>query len=88
MHKLVIFDLDGVLIESRELHYHSLNDALSRVGSEYIISREEHLSIYLIKQKSLAAFYKQVILCNFNPSPKKYLTNTHEYHHHKTRHQL
>jgi HAD superfamily hydrolase (TIGR01509 family) len=46
MHKLIIFDLDGVLIESRELHYHSLNDALSRVGSEYIISREEHLSIY------------------------------------------
>jgi HAD superfamily hydrolase (TIGR01509 family) len=46
MHKLIIFDLDGVLIESRELHYHSLNDALSRVGGDYIISREEHLSIY------------------------------------------
>jgi len=46
MNKLVIFDLDGVLIESRELHYHSLNDALSKVGKDFIISREEHLSSY------------------------------------------
>jgi HAD superfamily hydrolase (TIGR01509 family) len=46
MHKLVIFDLDGVLIESRELHYESLNKALERVGKEFVISREEHLSIY------------------------------------------
>ena len=43
---LVIFDLDGVLIESREVHYDSLNIALSRVGKEYIISQEEHLSKY------------------------------------------
>lgn len=46
MHKLVIFDLDGVLIESRELHYESLNKALARVGAEFVISREEHLSVY------------------------------------------
>jgi HAD superfamily hydrolase (TIGR01509 family) len=46
MHKLVIFDLDGVLIESRELHYESLNNALSKVGSQFVISREEHLSVY------------------------------------------
>ena len=44
--KLVIFDLDGVLIESRELHYEALNDALRKVGSEYVITREEHLSLY------------------------------------------
>ena len=43
---LVIFDLDGVLIESRELHYQSLNDALSSVDAKYVISREEHLSMY------------------------------------------
>ena len=44
--KLVIFDLDGVLIDSRELHYEALNNALMRVGSEYTISREEYLSAY------------------------------------------
>jgi HAD superfamily hydrolase (TIGR01509 family) len=44
--KLVIFDLDGVLIDSRELHYDALNAALSKVGLEYVISREEHLSTY------------------------------------------
>ena len=44
--KLVIFDLDGVLIESRELHYDALNEALRRVGNEYVITREEHLSVY------------------------------------------
>jgi len=29
--KLVIFDLDGVLIESRELHYEALNDAQTKM---------------------------------------------------------
>ena len=46
MNKLVIFDLDGVLIDSRELHYDALNDALRKVGAEYVITREEHLSKY------------------------------------------
>ena len=44
--KLVIFDLDGVLIESRELHYEALNDALRKVGNNFVITREEHLSLY------------------------------------------
>lgn len=46
LNKLVIFDLDGVLIDSRELHYDALNAALQKVGQEYVISREEHLSTY------------------------------------------
>ncbi len=46
MNKLVIFDLDGVLIDSRELHYDALNDALRKIGAEYVITREEHLSKY------------------------------------------
>jgi len=41
--KLVIFDLDGVLVEAKELHYRALNIAL---GKEYEISWEEHLSTY------------------------------------------
>lgn len=44
--KLFIFDLDGVLIDSRNLHYDALNTALSKVDQRYVISREEHLSIY------------------------------------------
>ena len=44
--KLVIFDLDGVIIDSRELHYQALNDALSQVSKDYAISREEHLSTF------------------------------------------
>jgi HAD superfamily hydrolase (TIGR01509 family) len=44
--KLVIFDLDGVLIDSRELHYQALNDALKAVDPKYIINRDEHLSTY------------------------------------------
>jgi HAD superfamily hydrolase (TIGR01509 family) len=44
--KLIIFDLDGVLIESRELHYHALNDALRKVDVRYVIDREEHLSVF------------------------------------------
>ena len=46
MNKLIIFDLDGVLIESRELHYEALNTALSRVSPQFVITREEHLSTY------------------------------------------
>ena len=35
--------MDGVLIDSKDYHYDALNQAL---GSEYAISREEHVSIY------------------------------------------
>jgi HAD superfamily hydrolase (TIGR01509 family) len=44
--RLVIFDLDGVLIDSRDLHFHALNAALANVGEQFPISREEHLSLY------------------------------------------
>lgn len=46
MIKLIIFDLDGVLVESRELHYIALNKALAEFGEQYVISREEHLCKY------------------------------------------
>ena len=46
MNKLVIFDLDGVLIDSRDMHYEALNRALSNVDEKYVIDREEHLSVY------------------------------------------
>jgi len=46
MNKLIIFDLDGVLIESRELHFRALNSALARISPQFVIPREEHLSTY------------------------------------------
>ncbi len=46
MNKLVIFDLDGVLIDSRDMHYEALNRALAKVGEKYVITKEEHLSVY------------------------------------------
>ena len=46
MIKLIIFDLDGVLVESRELHFIALNRALSDIGEQYVISKEEHLCKY------------------------------------------
>lgn len=44
MIKAIIFDLDGVLVDARELHYQALNQALERFG--HIITRDEHLSTY------------------------------------------
>ena len=41
--KLVIFDLDGVLVEAKNIHYDALNEAL---GKKYAISWNEHLSTY------------------------------------------
>ena len=46
MIKLIIFDLDGVLVEAKEIHYNTLNQALREVGEQYIITEAEHLSIY------------------------------------------
>ena len=46
MIKLVIFDLDGVLVDARELHYEALNLALSSIDKKYVISRDEHLSTF------------------------------------------
>ena len=46
MIKLVIFDLDGVLVDARELHYNALNKALSSIDEKYVIQRDEHLSTY------------------------------------------
>jgi len=45
--RLVVFNLDGVLVESHDLHYEALNRALlEEAGAEYVISRDEHLHVY------------------------------------------
>ncbi len=46
MIKLIIFDLDGVLVDARELHYDALNMALASIDRKYVIGRDEHLLFY------------------------------------------
>jgi len=48
MIKLIIFDLDGVLVEAKEIHYQTLNEAILEVTNNPLmtISWEEHLSVY------------------------------------------
>ena len=43
MIKAILFDLDGVIVEAKIIHYKSLNDALP---DEYKISWRDHLSVY------------------------------------------
>ena len=69
MKKLIIFDLDGVLVEAKTIHYDALNEAL---GEDYAIDWNEHLSRYdglktnqklemLTKEKGLPVeMYKEV----------------------------
>jgi HAD superfamily hydrolase (TIGR01509 family) len=52
MVKLIIFDLDGVLIDFKDIHYNCLNSALKEygdsigVGDVYSIAYEQHLNEY------------------------------------------
>ena len=48
MTKLIIFDLDCVLVEAKQIHYDTLNTALWEIAqsNKYVITEAEHLSIY------------------------------------------
>lgn len=46
MIKLIIFDLDGVLVDAKDIHYEALNRALASISPKYVIGIEEHLSKY------------------------------------------
>jgi len=71
MIKLIIFDLDGVLVDARELHYEALNKALLSIDKKYVIDRDEHLSTYdgltttkkLRLDKEQRTFYKRTRKC-------------------------
>ena len=45
MVKLIIFDLDGVLVDAKEIHYESLNKALRQIDEKFdsknVMSRAE-----------------------------------------------
>lgn len=46
MKKAIIFDLDGVLVDSKDIHFKALNDAIGLIDNKYKISYEDHLNIY------------------------------------------
>ena len=46
MIKLIVFDLDGVLVETKKLHYDAFNKSLRDVDPKYEISYDEHLAKY------------------------------------------
>lgn len=46
MIKLVVFDFDGVIADCKEIHYQSLNKALSLISEQFVISRDEHISTF------------------------------------------
>jgi HAD superfamily hydrolase (TIGR01509 family) len=46
MIKLIIFDLDGVLVDAKKIHFDALNTALSEIDIKYKIGWDEHLNIY------------------------------------------
>lgn len=61
MIKSIYFDLDGVLVDSKEIHYSALNMALETIDKKYMISKDEHLKIYngLPTMKKLELLTKQ-----------------------------
>jgi len=44
--RLFIFDLDGVLVDSKKIHFDSLNLALKEVGEQYIITEEDQINTF------------------------------------------
>ena len=46
MVKLILFDLDGVIVEAKHIHYESLNSALQEIDSKFVITEYEHLKYY------------------------------------------
>jgi hypothetical protein len=44
--KAIIFDLDGVLVDTKIIHYVALNKALKRCGIDHQITLEEHINIF------------------------------------------
>ena len=44
--RLFVFDLDGVLVDSKQIHFDSLNLALKEIDEKYVISEEDHAQIF------------------------------------------
>ncbi len=42
----MIFDLDGVLLDSKDIHFNALNDALTEINREFVISKDDHIKTF------------------------------------------
>jgi beta-phosphoglucomutase-like phosphatase (HAD superfamily) len=68
MVKLILWDLDGVLIKFKEQHKIALNQALEFIGKEYVITEEDHVN----KFDGLPTKTKLDILSSDRGLPLKY----------------
>ncbi len=70
--RLIIFDLDGVLINTRSIHFNVLNQALAEEHPQFIISEQDHLSRFdglstmrkldvLEKERGLSPYRKNAV---------------------------
>jgi HAD superfamily hydrolase (TIGR01509 family) len=66
--KLILFDLDGVITDTKEIHYESLNSSISEVDSKYIITPQEHVSRY----DGLKTLTKLDMLTKYKGLPQEY----------------
>ena len=66
--KLFVFDLDGVLVDSKEIHYLSLNQALGQVDPKYIIKEEDQRTTF----EGLTTNQKLRILTDTRGLPEHY----------------
>lgn len=62
--KLIIFDLDGVLLDAKMIHFDALNKALADISPDLVISYEDHLLKYdgLPTKKKLEVLSKETNL--------------------------
>ena len=74
MIKVIIFDLDGVLVDTKKIHYEALNIALNKYGFSPI-SLDDHNKIYdgLPTSEKLKLLNKKKIL------PVKYFSKVHSF---------
>ena len=70
--RLVLFDLDGVIADTKHIHYESLNKAISEIDPIFAITEKEHINTYdglktgtklkmLTDKKGLPIHFHQII---------------------------
>ena len=67
-YKLFIFDLDGVLIDSKKNHFHSLNKSLRLIDKKYCISKNEQKYLF----EGLTTNQKLILLSEIKKLPSHY----------------
>ena len=68
MIKLIIFDLDGVLVNTKNIHFEALNQSLEKIHQKYAISYKDHLKFY----DGLSTYQKLNLITKKKNLPKKY----------------